>query len=446
MYRGICPILLGLGASFSHALELELPIAIEDVGYLAYGVAPYGYHVAEHRHDGHPGLDLEFIPGRKVRAAHGGSLRYTTDVRDPTLKTVTIEFKNNGINYQTFYTNIASLEPDIDNNATVVTGQTFGTPAAVVRSLGSAGSITYAMTHFQLADNRVSYGLSNASAISPEPYFSAIARQTLAAIWQKSQYSQMICEPYLSSARGDLPYPTISRRWLRDSGNHGPVIEFICDYNDNNPNTAYQYRLLGEDGAILETGNAVVSPVPAGISLVDLQPTNTSKRLGVMFVKDGSMQLDYSSPGGIRPANLSNASNYSSSGAVSCANPSDGICFSGNQSPYRTGELLDIGVALDWNKLVTNTTVDLWVALVLPTGTMFFAQADGSWQGNPLPFVQNLSATVRARPILTTIIPGNLSSGNYTMYAVLNQSGKAIDDSSAPLASNIARALIYIAP
>ena len=46
--------------------------------------------MSEHRYDGHPGFDFEFIPGRKVRAAHGGRLRYTADFRDPALKTVTI--------------------------------------------------------------------------------------------------------------------------------------------------------------------------------------------------------------------------------------------------------------------------------------------------------------------------------------------------------------------
>jgi hypothetical protein len=440
-------VLLGLIAQCAYALELELPVDINDVGYLAFGVAPYGYHVAEHRYDGHPGFDFEFIPGRKVRAAHGGTFRYTSDVRDPNLKTVTIEFQENGNNYQTFYTNIQSLEPGIDNNVAVITGQVFGTPASVVRNLGNAGSFTYGMTHFQLADNRVRYGLSNVSALSPEPYFSPSARQTLAQIWQNSQYSQMICEPFLSAPRGDLPNPYISRRWQRDAGTHAEIVEFLCDYNQNDPNTAYQYRLLDSSGNTLETGTVFVSPVPAGISLLDLQPTNGNKRLGLVYVKDGSMQLDYSAPGGSRPTNIFTASHYSTTAALNCASKTDSLCFSGNSSPYRSGDLLDIRIAIEAGKLAAGvTSADLWVGIVLPSGEMLFARSDKNWLADPQPILKNLSLVDVTVPVLSIVIPADLGAGNYMLYAALNQSGKGIDNLTLTLASNIARGLIYIAP
>lgn len=442
-----CLVLLAIVVQTAQALELEMPIVIGDVGYLAFGVAPFGYHVAEHRYDGHPGFDIEFIPGRKVRAAHGGTLRYTADIRDPSLKTVTIEFQDNGIYYQTFYTNIASLEPGIDSNVAVLTGQVFGVPASLVRDLGSAGSFTYAMTHFQLADNRVKYGLTNSSAISPEPFFSAKGKQILAEIWQHSQYHQMICEPFLSASRGVLANPVITRRWQRSTGSLDEIIEFSCDYTQNNPFTAYQYRLMDIAGNLKETGNVVVSPVPAGISTVDLQPEAGSLRRGVVFVKDGTMRLDYSTQGGGRPVNLLNASHYSTGDAVSCASSNDAICFKGNNSPYRANETLDIEIAFDWSKVNGGIAVaDLWVVLVFPTGTPLFAHADSTWSSDAQPYRQALSSDVRTVPLLTVSIPPDLKTGDYTLYAALNRSGGGIENLAMTIVSNIAAGLLYIAP
>ena len=38
----------------------------------------------------------------------------------------------------------------------------------------------------------------------------ATAKANLATIWQKMQYHQMICEPYLTTSRGMTPYPVVT--------------------------------------------------------------------------------------------------------------------------------------------------------------------------------------------------------------------------------------------
>lgn len=448
MLRPAQLLVVALVATNTQALELELPVAPGDSGYLAFGVAPFGYHVAEHRFDGHPGFDIEFIPGRKVHAAHGGIVKYTTDPRDPLLKTVSIEFVDGGINYQTFYTNIADLEPGIVNGATVATGEVFGTPASVVRDMGNAGSFTYAMTHFQLADNRINYGLSNQSALSPENYFSNAARSALYEIWDKSQYHQMICEPFLSSARGAIPYPVITRRWKQSAGSSvAAEIEFTCDYSQSDSNSAYTYRLKDADETPTETGTAVVTAVVAGVSLIDLIPVNGLMRKGVLYTKDGSMRLDYSAPGGNRPPDLLNAIDYATEPAVSCAKSTDAICFSENRSPFDTGDGLNVNISLDWAKLSdAASAVDLWYALALPTGQLLFGNDAGAFQEAPSPFMVNVSTATRRMTLLDAVIPQDLAPGSYQLYVALATADSDIDTLERSLRSNVASLVLYLKP
>ena len=442
----------GFVVPFAHALELELPIALVDAGYLAYGVAPFGYHVAEHRYDGHPGIDIEFMPGRKVRAAHAGAFRYTVDSHDPSLKTVTIEFQEEGINYQLFYTNIGSLEEGIDNGVEVASGQIFGTPGEVVRNLGSAGSFTYAMTHFQLADNRSSYGLSNFSAISPEPYFDAESRQVLAQIWEKSQYHQMICEPYFSTSRGVSPNPTIIRRWIAEAGSAATDIEFSCDFSLSDPNNSYQYRLISGMNTTLEAGAVVVTASVGGVSEIDLYPEGASPRLGALYVKDGTMDLAYSEPGGSRPVDLTNAMHYSSESAASCANATDAVCFKGNAAPYMSGDRLNLSLEIDWTKLSdaplsdTSFIANLWLALQLPSGEILFRHADEQWSQEPQPFWEGISELDSGIAIIDTLVPPDSGPAGFIFYALLTASTPGDEDLAVLPLSNLASTLIYLAP
>lgn len=45
-----------------------------DLATTAFGLAPYGYHGADHAEDGHPGWDIEYRIGGTVRAAAAGTV------------------------------------------------------------------------------------------------------------------------------------------------------------------------------------------------------------------------------------------------------------------------------------------------------------------------------------------------------------------------------------
>lgn len=424
------------------ALELELPIAASDFGSAAYGVAPFGYHIAEHRYDGHPGFDFEFVPGSKVRAAHGGTLRYTTDIRDSTLKTVTIEFREGGVNYQTFYTNIASLEPGIDNGATIATGQVFGTPATV-NAVMSNRMVSFAMTHFQLNDSRVAYGLTNAGALSPEPFLSPAARTVLASVWQKTQYDQMVCEPYLSSSRGMIPSPVVTRRWHLQNGNSANAIEFSCDYASKT-NTYIGYRFLDTQGNTSETGTAIVSPVTGGTSSIDFTVAGGGSRKGLLDAKDGTMRIAYSAPGANRPTDLGGGATYATTYAIVCALASDALCFFGNTSPYRIGDSVTLGLNLDATRLPGNAGGDLWIGLLVPGRPLVFLHPDKQWRSEGKAYASNMSGNQTLMIFEGLTLPPGLASGYYTIYATLNPAGAGLDTNA--LLSNLASAQLYILP
>lgn len=438
---GVSGVLLAVSPPAS-SLELELPIAASDIGYSAYGVAPFGYHIADHRQDGHPGLDFEFVPGSKVRAAHGGTLRYHADSRDPTLKSVAIEFSENGVGYQTFYTNIASLEPGIGNGTTVATGQVFGTPATITGRMYGR-TVTYAMTHFQLNDHRVTYGLTNPGALSPASYFTPAARAVLASAWQKTQYDQMVCEPFLSSSRGMIPFPVVTRRWLLRDGAHANTIEFTCDYAST-ANNYIGYRFLDAQGNVFESGTANISPVTGGTSSIDFTVATGGNRRGLISVKDAAMQIAYAAPGAIRPIDLAAASTYATTHATVCMLASDALCFFGNTAPYRAGDLLTLGLELDATRLSGGGGGDLWVALQLPGGSLVFLHPDGQWRAEGKAYASNVSGTQSWMIFDGLTLPPGLAAGYYLVHAALNPAGTALNTNA--LLGNLASTHLYLLP
>lgn len=159
---------VGLLAARAVAQELELPLDPADAGSNFLRVAGFGYHVAERRFDGHPGLDFEY--------------------------------------------NLSALEPGLVKGRQVSTGQAMGTAGSVNSRSGNT-TLSYAMTHFQLDDlsGALNYGLSNPTALSPVPYFSAQARAAFATLVGRVTYQQQLCEPFMSTPRGLLAYPSLSR-------------------------------------------------------------------------------------------------------------------------------------------------------------------------------------------------------------------------------------------
>lgn len=309
------------------AFELDLPVRMQDVGYRMFGVAPYGYHVAEHRYDGHPGLDFETLPGAKVYAAIGGSVQVFTDSHSPDKQTLQISFSDGGKNYRLVHTNLAAVGPGVGTGATVSRGQALGTAGSQTQIQAGGVAVTYAMTHFQLDDFSANYGLTNTSAVSPEPYFSAAAKADLASIWAQSAYWQMVCEPYLTNPRGLIPYPTVVRVWSRTAGSLANRIDFACDYSSSK-----QVRYTFHDGAgeSVETGYADITEATGGTSTIDFTSAS-GVRKGVVYVKDSILRVAYSAVGGTRPADFGDAAEY---GGGTVATPVTGLWWNESESGW----------------------------------------------------------------------------------------------------------------
>lgn len=425
------------------AFELDLPIRMDDVGYRMFGVAPYGYHVSEHRYDGHPGLDFEYIPGAKVYAASGGSVQVFTDIYAPDKQTLQLNFSENGKNYRLVYTNLSALEPGVTHGAAVTRGQMLGTAGSQTQTQAGGVPVTYAMTHFQLDDFSFDHGLTNSSAVSPVGYFSAAAQANLAAIWSQSAYRQMVCEPYLTNPRGLLGKPTVIRTWTRSTGALASRIDFRCDFSDSG---ATGYTLYDANGNVLETGTAALTPVTAGTTTIDLSSASGVRR-GIVFAKDTLLRIAYSAPGGERPADFTAASEYTTSGAATnCAANTDAVCINGDRSPFRPGDSLGASIALDWSKLTrSRATGDLWVALQMPDGALLFLDGNGNWS-TTASYYQNLPAVTTNVAIFQPFTVTAAMAGTYTLYAVLMEEGSALAQLETARVSNIAGTVFYLIP
>ena len=404
-------IVLGLLAGSTTALELELPLDPLDAGSNFLRIAGFGYHVAEHRLDGHPGLDFEYKLGAKVRAAHAGRLSYFVDAHDPSKLTVQIEFSADGKNWRNVYTNLAALEPGLVQGSQVSTGQALGSAGSVTAQRGNT-TLTYAMTHFQLDDlsGAVNYGLSNPTALSPIPYFSATAQAAFAALVEPVTYHQQLCEPFMSTPRGLLPYPSLTRTWRLQQGSHVTRLDFSCDHASNQ--SSYRYALFDASDALLETGTVITESGASALPTIEFNPTTGGKRLGVYAVNanSGTLSLDYSAPGGSRPLSINNASRYGTEpGATACATASDALCLVGEASPYRNGQSLSLSLAVHGDRLAgAPASVDLWGAPASPDGALWFFTPSGlsptpaawrgaldlrSGQGTIVPLLANVTIT-----------------------------------------------------
>lgn len=428
----------------SEAFELELPIRLEDVGYKMFGVAPFGYHVAEHRYDGHPGLDFEYIPGSKIMAAIGGTVQVFTDSYASDKKTLQINFSENGKNYRLVHTNLSALEPGIDTGTKVTTGQVLGTAGSQTATQGGGIQVTYAMTHFQVDDFSFSYGLTNSNAVTPERYFSAAAKATLEQIWAKSAYHQMICEPFLSNPRWLIGNPTLLRSWTQKSGGYAGRVDFVCDYTKTG---IYGYTLYDAAGNMSETGTATVTAAAASNSAIDLTGSAGPVRKGVISVKDNKMLLAYSEPGGVRPADLLSASEYSTEkSAAACATANDAVCVFGNSSPFHSGDAMTVSIVLNWEKLTKAATqADLWVAVQFSNGQIFFRNDTPSgWAETAGPYKQGITSAAKQVAVIDSLaVTGNMT-GSYTLYAVMGTVGKSLDELKDALLSNLAVSVLYI--
>ncbi len=298
------PIVVPLPTTVPGVLSLVMPIDLSDLATTAFGLAPYGYHGADHAEDGHPGWDVEYRVGGQVRAAAAGTVQSVfPDLSVAGRSTVQIEHVIGTHFYRTVYTNLSTVNPDIVAAATVRAGQSLGVAGTVSQTVGTT-PITYAMTHFQLDDFEYYREIPNPNAVTPEPFLAAEAKLFFDRIWSTAVFSTELVEPYASNPR-DLRFPA-SRTWTRVTGD-GPAGIRFTRATARNPN--YDYAILTESGTAIETGTVTLALTARPFPSIDLVST-TGRRLGVYEIVSDQMRLSLANAGASRPLDVNAASTY----------------------------------------------------------------------------------------------------------------------------------------
>ena len=121
--------------------RLAMPIEPGDAANTVFGIAPFGYHGAEHAADGHPGWDIEYRIGGIVRAAAAGTVENVVpDSVTAGRFTVQIEHIVGTHHYRTSYTNLASVNADIAPAGSGARRPALGT-AGTLGTLGTSGTV-----------------------------------------------------------------------------------------------------------------------------------------------------------------------------------------------------------------------------------------------------------------------------------------------------------------
>jgi hypothetical protein len=298
------PVIVQLPTPVPGVLSLGMPIDLSDVAATAFGLAPFGYHGADHALDGHPGWDVEYRLGGVVRAAAAGTVQSVgADPSAPGRSTVQLEHVVGTHFYRTVYTNLASVSPEVVAAATVRAGQSLGTAGTVSQTVGTT-PITYAMTHFQLDDFEYYRDTPNPNAVTPEPFLTPDAKLFFDRIFSTAVFSPELVEPYASNPR-TLAFPA-SRTWTRVSGDGPAGIRFTRS-DARNPN--YEYAVLAESGTAVETGTVTLALTGRPFPSIDLVSA-TGRRLGIYDIVSNQMRLSLANPGSSRPTDLGSASYY----------------------------------------------------------------------------------------------------------------------------------------
>ena len=298
------PVTVRLPTTVPGVLSLSMPIDSADVATTAFGLAPFGYHGADHALDGHPGWDVEYRLGGLVRAAAAGTVQSVfADPSAPGRSTVQLEHVVGTHVYRTVYTNLAMVTPEVVMAAVVRAGQSLGVAGTVSQTVGTT-PITYAMTHFQLDDFEYYRDTSNPNAVSPEPFLSADGKLLFDRIFTTAVTSTELVEPYASNPRA-LAFPA-SRTWTRVSGDGPAGIRFTRS-DARSPN--YAYAVLAESGTAIETGTVTLALTARPFPSIDLVSA-TGRRLGIYDIVSNQLRLSLANAGSGRPVDLGAASFY----------------------------------------------------------------------------------------------------------------------------------------
>lgn len=290
-------------------LSIAMPIDASDVANTVFGLAPFGYHGADHARDGHAGWDIEYRVGGLARAAAAGTVDEVFP--DPLTGrfTVQIEHLVGEHYYRTIYTNLLAVNPDIAAGQLVRAGQPLGTPgtALVFGSVGTSGSPITAAIHFQVDDLEFHREGPDPKAVSPEPFLSMEGKSLFDRIWAGAAYAHELVEPFATNPR-TLSFPA-SRTWTRAGGDGPAGIRFT---RSRSQVAEYEYALLAESGTVIESGAVALNITARPHPMIALT-SPTAVRLGLYDVVSNEMRLSLANPGAPRAADLSAAAVYRTS-------------------------------------------------------------------------------------------------------------------------------------
>ncbi len=284
-----------VGNGYTQRLSIGMPVLSGDAMLETTGLWPFGVHGGGHP-EGHPGWDLEYTTGAKVRAAADGVVSFMMpNMQHPELHLTSV-FVRHRPGYSTLYDHIAVLEPGIVVGAAVHAGDPIGTP-------GSPSSALIDHNHFDLW-----LGLT---PTCPLDYLHAVGRAVFDAIWSTARYQEELAEPLPCNPIA-ATFP-MTRAWLRTSGGllvGGSLVDRIEFIRLDPTTSAYDYRLLDAGGSVIESGTVDLNPFVFPFSTIDLQPAGGPRHLGIYDILSGTLRIAWGDAA--RPADLTGASEYSS--------------------------------------------------------------------------------------------------------------------------------------
>jgi len=106
---------------------------------------------------------------------------------------------------------------------------------------------------------------------------------------------------------------------------------------------------------------------------------------------------------------------------ATCTGAQLGLCLSLNQAAYQAGQNLGLTAAVTPG--ATPPTVDVYVALQLPTGTLLFLQGNGSFTTNLTPLVSGWTPSTFSGQLFSYTFGGGEPGGTYHWLAAFAQHG-----------------------
>ncbi len=240
----------------------------------------------------------------------------------------------------------------------------------------------------------------------PDPSVDSTKKETLPPISLESNNGLKNRRGSTAMARTSAPDSAIAQFFINSVDN-----DFL-NYQDKN-----------------KPGYAVFGQVIEGLDVVDLisavDTSGSSPRKKIIIESIRRHKEDQSPAAGIAPTPQERGE----------------LSFNTLQTNYTVGEILQ--VSLKEAGIKREKQLDLWVAVLLPTGEFLYLSKKDTFTSTPTVFKSAVKVEETSHQVLTLAIPEGLA-GSYTIYAIFNKTGSNINDLDLSLRSNIASKAINI--